>query len=239
MTKNIEASIKDRLLNIAKSEGINFNQILLLYFHERLLYRLSKSKYKSNFFLKGGILILSSTDFKTRPTKDIDFLAQNISNDPADIKNVFQKICQIKCNDGVEFDPQSITAEVITEGAEYEGIRINITSYLGSARKKLQLDIGFGDAIVPNPQKLDYPGLLDLKRPKINAYSLESVIAEKFESMLSLSLINSRMKDFYDIYTIANSKPFDGRVLQEAITTTIQKRGAPLEKDPVKIHRRR
>ena len=227
------ASVKARLLNIAKKEKINFNQVLLLYFQERLLYRLSVSTYKEKFYLKGGLLILSLTDFKTRPTKDMDFLASGISNDVDYIKDIFYQICKIKVNDGVTYNSQTIKAEIINEAADYEGVRLKIKSFLGSAEKLLQLDIGFNDTIIPKPRTLDYPVFLDHKNPVINTYSLESVIAEKFEAMLRLSNINSRMKDFYDIFIISDSETFDGRVLQTAIFTTLQKRGTPIEKKPV------
>jgi len=231
--KNIEASVKARLKNIAKDKNINFNQILLLYFQERLLYRLSISNYKENFFLKGGLLILSLTEFKTRPTKDIDFLACGVSNYIGNIEEFFREICNVQVNDGVTFDSESIVAERIAEGADYRGVRINVKSYLGNARRKLQLDIGFNDIIIPKPQKMNYPVFLnDQKRPKIKTYSLESVIAEKFEAMLRLSFINSRMKDFYDIYIISEIRNFDGMILKEAISRTIHKRKTPLEKNP-------
>ncbi len=231
--KNMAASVRARLKNIAKEENINFNQILLLYFQERLLYRMSISSYKNKFFLKGGLLILSLTEFKTRPTKDMDFLACGVSNDLEDIEDLFRKVCDIKVNDGVIFASDTIAAERITEGAEYQGIRIKVKSFLGNARRMLQLDIGFSDIIVPKPQTMHYPVFLDdQKRPKIKTYSLESVIAEKFEAMLRLSTINSRMKDFYDIFIISDIKDFDGRVLQEAIFSTLQKRGTPLEANP-------
>jgi predicted nucleotidyltransferase component of viral defense system len=231
--KNIEASVKARLKNIAKDENINFNQILLLYFQERLLYRVSISNYKENFFLKGGLLILSLTEFKTRPTKDIDFLACGVSNDISDIEELFREICNIQVNDGVTFDSESIVAERIAEGADYRGVRIKVKSYLGNARRKLQLDIGFSDIIIPKPQKMKYPIFLnDQERPKIKTYSLESVIAEKFEAMLRLSFINSRMKDFYDIYIVSEIRNFDGMILKEAIFSTLQKRKTPLEKNP-------
>ena len=231
--KNMAASVKARLKNISEEENINFNQILLLYFQERLLYRISISSYKNKFFLKGGLLILSMTEFKTRPTKDMDFLARGVSNDINDIEDLFRRICDIKVNDGVTFASDTIVTERITEGAEYQGVRIKVKSFLGNARRMLQLDIGFSDIIVPKPQIMDYPVFLeDQKSPKIKTYSLESVIAEKFEAMLRLSTINSRMKDFYDIYIISEIKDFDGRVLQEAIFSTLQKRGTPLEANP-------
>jgi predicted nucleotidyltransferase component of viral defense system len=231
--KNIEASVKARLKNIAKDENINFNQILLLYFQERLLYRISISNYKEKFFLKGGLLILSLNNFKTRPTKDIDFLACGVSNDIDDIKNIFHEISNIKVNDGVNFDSDSIETEKIAEGADYQGVRIKVKGYLGNARRKLQLDIGFSDVIIPKPQQMKYPILLnDQKRPKIKTYSLESVIAEKFEAMLRLSFLNSRMKDFYDIFVISEIRDFNGRILKKALFRTLQKRKTPIEENP-------
>ena len=231
--KNMAASVRARLLNLAKKENINFNQILLLYMQERLLYRLSVSKYKNKFFLKGGVLILSVTNFKTRPTKDLDFLVKNISNDLDYIQNIFKEICKIECNDGVSFNSDNIKVENITEGAEYEGVRIKIETFLGDARKLLQLDLGFGDVITPKSKNLEYPVLLNQETPEINAYSLESVIAEKFEAMIKLSMINSRMKDFYDLYIISENNSFDGRVLQEAIFNTLQRRATSLKKNPL------
>ena len=229
--KNMAASVRQRLYNIAKKEKINFDLILLLFMQERLLYRLSISQYNFKFILKGGLLILSKTDIKTRPTRDIDFLGQDVSNDIGEIKSIIKKISQINVNDGVVYDPESITVERITEGADYEGVRIKINSFLGNARKRLQLDIGFGDVIVPKMKEIIYPGLLDFDYPKLNSYTYESVIAEKFEIMLRLSLINSRMKDFYDIYLLSAVESFDGRILQEAIFSTFERRGTPLKKD--------
>jgi len=208
--KNIEASVKRRLYNLANKEKLNFDFVLLLFMQERLLYRLSISKYNRKFILKGGLLILAATNFKTRPTRDIDFLAQNVNN-----------------------DRESITVKKILEAGDYEGVRIKLNSYLGNSRKILQLDIGFGDAIVPNSIVLDYPVLLDFGIPKINVYSFESVIAEKFEAMLRISLTTSRMKDFYDIYLLSDIKSFDGKVLQKAILSTLQRRETPLERKHV------
>ncbi len=231
--KNIAASVKARLKNIAKEENINFNQILLLYFQERLLYRLSISNYNENFILKGGLLILSLNEFKTRPTKDIDFLAYGLSNDIDNIIKFFREITNIKVNDGVTFDSDTIVAERIVEGTDDPGIRIKVKGYLGNARRKLQLDIGFNDVITPKPQQMKYPILLtDQKTPKIKTYSLETVIAEKFETMIRLSYLNSRMKDFYDIFTISEIRDFNGRILKKAISKTLQKRKTPIEEDP-------
>lgn len=230
--KNIPASVGERLKNIAKQSGKTFDFILLLYFQERLLYRLSISHYRDQFVLKGGLFLFSLTQFKSRPTKDIDFLARQISNDIQYIKTAFESICALATEeDGVEFDVKGITAERIKEGADYEGIRIKIPAALGKIKKQLQLDIGFGDVVIPKPQEMQYPTLLNMKPPEIRVYSTYSVIAEKFEAMISLSVVNSRMKDFYDVFTLLSTENFDGRVLWEAIFETFQRRRTNLEKE--------
>ncbi len=231
--KNVGSSVKGRLSNIAEKENMSFDLLLMLYMQERLLYRLSVSEYAEKFILKGGLLLYSVTDFKGRPTKDIDFLARHISNDISIMKDCFEKICRIKCNDGVIFDAESIVIERITEGADYQGIRVKLNGYIVKSKKRLQLDIGFGDVVVPKPIMMEYPVLLSMDAPKIKVYSIESVIAEKFEAMISLSTLNSRMKDFYDIYLLSNMKSFDGRTLQEAISETFQKRGTVIERDNI------
>ena len=222
--KNMEASVRARLLNIARAEKLNYDFILLMYMQERLLYRLSISDYNDFFILKGGLLILSVLNIKTRPTRDIDFLAISIPNNLDRVRLIFKEIAEIKINDGVKYDPESVKVEKITEGADYDGIRVKIKTYIGSAEKNIQIDLGFGDVVVPDEVKMDYPGLLDFNKPNIKAYSLETVIAEKFEAILSLSLINSRMKDFYDIYILSKEKDFIGRVLSKAIKATIENR---------------
>jgi len=212
--KNIVASVRARLSNVSKKEQRSFDSLLLLYMLERLLYRLSLSQYVEKFVLKGGLLMFILTDFKGRPTKDMDLLAQQVSNDMNDIKEVFRKICKVDCeDDGLVFDEESVTVEEIKKDTEYQGVRVNIICYLENAKKTLQLDIGFGDIVIPKPQFMECPTLLDMKAPNIKVYSLESVISEKFHAMITLSVVNSRMKNFYDIYTLLNSKSFDGRKL--------------------------
>jgi len=222
--RNMAASVRASLLNIARAEKLNYDFILLMYMQERLLYRLSISEYKNIFILKGGLLILSTLNIKTRPTRDIDFLARDIPNNLDRVSFIFKEIAEIDINDGVEYDPESVEVEKITEGANYDGIRVKIKAYIGSAEKNIQIVLGFGDVVVPDEIKMDYPSLLDFKKPNIKAYSLETVIAEKFEAILSLSLINSRMKDFYDIYILSKEKDFNGRVLSKAIKATIENR---------------
>ncbi len=232
--RNMAASVRDRLLNIAKQEKLNYDFILLMFMQERFLYRLSISDYKDIFILKGGLIILSALNIKTRPTRDIDFLARNVSNDLEKSRIIFKEIAEIDINDGVKYDPESVEVERITEGADYNGIRVKVKAYIGSAKKNLQIDLGFGDTVVPDEILINYPGLLDFDPPNIKVYPLETVIAEKFESILSLSLINSRMKDFYDIYILSKEKNFSGEILFEAIKATLNNRKTNVkEKHPV------
>jgi predicted nucleotidyltransferase component of viral defense system len=179
--KNMAASVRGRLSNAARKENKPFDSLLLLYMIERLLYRVSLSQYVGNFVLKGGLLMYILTDFKGRPTKDIDFLADQISNDMNNIKEIFHKVCKVGCeDDGLIFDEDTITVEEIKKDADYQGVRVNIICYLGNAKKTLQLDIGFGDIVVPKPHYMECPTLLKMKAPNIKVYSLESVISEKF-----------------------------------------------------------
>lgn len=232
--KNITASVRSRLSNTAKKEQRPFDSLLLLYMLERLLYRLSLSEYAEKFVLKGGLLMFILTDFKGRPTKDMDLLAQQISNDMNYIKEVFCKICIVDCeDDGLMYDKESVTVEEIKKDADYQGVRVNIICYLGNARKTLQLDIGFGDIVIPKPEFMECPTILDMKAPNIKVYSLESIISEKFHAMIVLSVANSRMKDFYDIFTLLTKNRFDGRKLQEAVFETLQRRHTNLEKEIV------
>ena len=228
--RNMDASVKARLKNIAKEYNKTFNLILQLYMQERLLYRLSVSEYKDNFILKGGLFLFSMTGFTGRPTRDIDFLAYQISNDMESIKEIFKNICKIEYNDSVVFDSNSVLVEEIKKEAEHGGIRVKLTGYLGKAKEMLWVDIGFNDIVVPEVITADYPVLLDMDYPKIKMYSFESVIAEKFEAIISLGELNSRMKDFYDIFVLLSEKKFDKEVLQRAIVETFKRRGTDIQK---------
>jgi len=232
MSKNNAASIRAKLKNIADKERKPFDFILMLYFVERLLLRLSMSRYADHFVLKGGLLLYLIMDEKARATKDIDLLAKEIANNLDALRDIFSEISVIPSDDAVTYDSDSITTERIKEDADYEGVRIKITAHLGNMRKSLQFDIGFGDVVVPKPETLEYPTLLNMDRPVIKAYSKESVIAEKFEAMLYLAELNSRMKDFYDIYSLCTGFDFDGRVLYEAVLQTITRRGTHTPKEP-------
>ena len=225
-------SVKARLRQLSKSESKPFDYLMMHYFVERLLYRLSVSDYADNFILKGGLLLYTILENDARATRDVDFLARRLNNAPVELISVFRDICAIEADDAVRFDLASIIAERIKEGAEYEGVRVKVTGYLDKSRHVMQFDVGFGDVVVPMPITIDYPSLLDMERPRIQAYSQESVIAEKFEAMIALAEVNSRMKDFYDVYMLSRLFGFDGTVLIEAVRQTLEHRMTPLSAAP-------
>ena len=233
--KNLPASIRAKLYEISKQENIEFQVILTLYLQERLLYRLSKSKHFGKFVIKGGLFLFGIDLELGRPTRDIDFLGKALPCDLELINSIVVEIASTKVeDDGVRFDVNSVRTEKIKEDADYEGVRIKIDGYLEKARVPLQIDVGFGDVVVPDIIEMDFPVILDLNEPPvIKAYSLESVLAEKLEAAVKLSLANSRMKDFYDIYVISKQKDFDGTVLFEAIKATFEKRLTPFERKTI------
>ena len=199
--------------------------MIIRYFQERLLYRLSISEFNDNFCLKGGVLLYFLDQNKSRPTIDIDFLAIKTDNDQNYVKYIFSEICGIEYkNDAVTFDYQDITVTEITKQANYNGIRINITGKLDTIKQRIQIDIGFGDIVYPKPLIVNYPVILEMKQPKIQVYSIYSAIAEKFEAMIELSEANSRMKDFYDVYTLLLNNKIDKTELENAIKITFRTR---------------
>jgi len=229
MIKNIEASIRDRLLNIAKASKRDFNAVLLQYFQERFLYRLSVSSYSDNLILKGALLFVVNKIPLERPTKDIDFLGSHFSNNTENVRNAIKSIISIQADDGVTFDPNSITIDTITEESKYRGYRVNFFGQLGQARKRLQLDIGFGDKIVPEAYQIEFPTFLDLSVPKIKVYSIESAMAEKLEAITIFNYLTSRLKDFYDIWYLSHRYEFKSELLREAILTTFDNRNTNIE----------
>jgi predicted nucleotidyltransferase component of viral defense system len=231
--KNKQVSIKARLMNIARADDIDFDALLLRYFQERFLYRLSISKFSDYLVLKGGLLLICLKIPMFRPTKDIDFLAKQVKNDPVELKNVFRAIVEISCDDGVKFNTSSVTSECIKENTDYGGIRLKVDATLGQAKKRLQMDIGFGDIIIPGAKLMDFPTLLEEKPLKLKVYSIESIISEKFETMIKLAIINSRMKDFYDVYSLSLICNFQGNKLKKAIKSTFQRRKTPLSDNPL------
>lgn len=224
--KNVAKSVRAKLLNIRDSvPGTEYMQILLRYIQERMLYRLSMSQYRDNFCLKGSALLFAYEKFKARPTKDIDFLGDKISRDKETIRKAFREICAIQCpEDGLMFDngENDIKVEDISLDKEYNGITVTVTAHLDTIVQPFSMDIGFGDIVVPEPQELDYPLLLDdMPEVSINAYSLATVVAEKFQTMIDRALANSRMKDFYDVYSILSSESARVKVNEETLSEAI------------------
>lgn len=233
MTKEIGKSIRAKLLNLAKAERQDYMKVLVRYLHERMLFRISASPYKSNFLLKGSSLLFALDGFKTRPTIDIDLLGERISNDQEMLHEVFLKICQIECpDDGVTFDAQTLHLEAIAVEKKYPGTCVKVTAHLDSIIQQISIDIGFGDVVTPYPLILDYPLLLPtVSAVEIYAYSLETLIAEKFHTMVERDEGNSRMKDFFDIYQLFTYHEIDHRILEEAIASTFRNRGTTYRKD--------
>ena len=223
--KNLILSIQGKLRQLAQLDGKNYQLILIRYFQERLIYRLSVSNYQENFCLKGGALLYALEQEKSRPTLDIDLLGLKMSAEHAYLINVFIEICKIHDEqDGVIFNKSSLTATEITKEGKYSGVRVKVEAQLGNIRQNLQIDIGFGDIIIPKPILMVYPTLLEMNMPHIWAYSIESVIAEKFEAMIDLAETNSRMKDFYDVFQLLQSSNIQVEILNEAIVQTFRRR---------------
>lgn len=224
--KNHAKSVKTRLLNLMNTSGYKYMYLLARYFNERLLYRVSVSQYKDNFLLKGGSLLYAFNGLETRPTIDIDFMAQRISRDRSHLENVFREILSITCEeDGVTFDVEAMRSEPITIDKDYPGTRFFVTAHMDTIVYPMSLDIGFGDVVTPSPVNVDFPLLLgDIPAINIKAYSLETVVAEKFHAMVDRDVTNSRMKDFFDCYQILTTKSLDDRQLFEAIKATFNNR---------------
>lgn len=230
MAKNVAASIRQKLLNKSISDNRPFNETLQYYAMERFLYRLSQSKHVNRFVLKGALMLQVWESSQYRPTMDIDMLGKTSNQIEPIIQQVKDIIGVTVESDGIEFSTQSITAERIKEDADYEGVRVSFEGTLNSAKIPMQIDIGFGDKVHPQPTKSDMPTILELPKPHILCYSKESAIAEKFEAMVKLGEINSRMKDFYDIWLLSRQFDFKGDDLAKAITLTFNQRKTDIPK---------
>lgn len=221
---NVAHSVRDRLLSIARRDGIDFNFILSRYAVERFLYRLAKSEHRDRFILKGAMLFAVWTHRPHRPTRDLDLLGLGDLSE-ASVRGIFQSVFEEPVEpDGLAFDPESIAVSEIRAEEEYQGRRVKALARLGTAKVFLQVDIGIGDAVTPPPEEVTFPVLLDMPAPKLRAYARETVIAEKLQAMAALGMLNSRMKDLYDIWTMAQQFEFDGSVLAEAIRATLDRR---------------
>jgi predicted nucleotidyltransferase component of viral defense system len=228
--KDLGASVRARLMNIARKTKRDFDALLLQYFQERYLYRLSISPFRLVFVLKGALLFLVYEMPFLRPTKDVDFLVRSKSKDKSVLKAMIQDIARIEVEDGVTFFPESVSLERIMEDADYEGMRVKINGSLDRAIKILQIDMAFGDVLVPGPVEMEFPLLLDDQpAPRLKVYSKESTIAEKFQSLVKLNILTSRMKDVYDILFLASHQAFDRDLLHKAIMKTFERRETPIE----------
>lgn len=223
--ESVVQSIHDRLKNKARERGESFNFVLIRFGLERLIYRLSQSKFKNRFVLKGALLFEVWSEVPHRSTKDIDLSASGVKS-PAKFERIFKEVCATESNseDGLIFIQDSVSGEYIRSEHAYGGVRIRLTATLGDAKIPLQIDIGIGDIIVPKPEEIEYPSLLGMTTARIRAYHQETTIAEKFHAMVNLGIANSRMKDYYDIYYLTNEFSIDGKSLKSAIKATFQGR---------------
>jgi predicted nucleotidyltransferase component of viral defense system len=228
--KNPAASVRARLLNLAQSMGEDYQRVLVRYAIERFLYRLGRSRYRDKFAIKGATLFTLWTGQTPRPTKDLDLLGWGISA-IRDVETTIRAICAIPGDDGILFDAESVEGEPIKEDDEYDGVRVTFRADLAGARIPMQVDIGFGDAVYPEPEFALFPVLLPMDAPLIRAYPREASIAEKFNAMVTLDIRNSRMKDFYDIWFMANTWNFDMSLLRGAILASFERRGVPIPQD--------
>lgn len=235
MTKNVAASVHQRLLNRARAEGRPFNELLQYFAMERFLYRLGCSPYRDHFVLKGALMFIVWQVPFPRPTRDIDLLAR-MDNAVQHVTTALRDICEVSVpDDGLRFAGETAVGERIMEAADYAGVRVRFTAFLGKARIPMQVDVGFGDPVTPNPSVIRWPTLLDFPAPELQGYSRESTIAEKVQIMVRLGEINSRMKDFFDVWLLAARGSFEGETLARAIQATFQQRGTVIPASPVAL----
>ncbi|NMC54162.1 MAG: nucleotidyl transferase AbiEii/AbiGii toxin family protein [Chloroflexi bacterium] len=229
---NTSASIHQRILNKAVSEHRPFNELLQYYAIERFLYRLGESPYCNQFILKGALVFLAWQAPLTRPTRDMDFLAYT-NNSVENLAKIVQEVCTQPVEaDGMVFDSTSVQGEIIKEEADYQGVRVIFLGLLGKAQIHMRLDVGFADVVTPSPDEIELPTILDhMSKPCIRAYPPETVIAEKFQAMIALGMMNSRMKDFYDIWFMAQTMEFDFCLLRQAIMNTFDRRKTAIPRE--------
>lgn len=230
MTKrDLAASVRQRLLNQAHAQNRPFPELLQYYAMERFLYRLMQSAHASKFVLKGALLLVAWRAPLSRSTVDIDLLGRT-SNELEAIRRIITEICELEVlPDGLAFDPKSVRTLRIKEDADYEGVRVQFRAAIAGARIPMQIDIGFGDVIVPGAVRIEYPTLLEFPAPVLQAYSKETVIAEKLEALTALGTLNSRMKDFFDLWALSRLYPFESATLVQAIAATFRNRSTPIQ----------
>lgn len=233
--RDLSKSVHTRLLALAKQTGRPFNEVLQLYAMERFLYRLSRSSHSASFVLKGGLMLRVWKAPVTRPTKDVDLLGRT-ANTVVNLVSIVRQVCEATVEpDGMQFDPASAIGTTINEDAEYNGVRVKFSGLLGVARVTMQIDVGFGDAVVPGPVDIEVPTLLDFPPPKLLGYQRDTAIAEKFHAMVVLGTINGRMRDFYDVWLLARTFAFEGEQLSSAVKATFAARMTALDAEPVAL----
>lgn len=217
---NVAASVRARLLNKAKQDGQDFNLVLTRYAIERVLYRISISNHRDQFLLKGALLFNLWFDIPHRPTHDADLLGFG-SAELSQVQAVFKEICSIDVADGMVFLPDTVGVAEIRKDAKYAGVRVTLRGLLDGARCPIQVDVGFGDAVTPGPEDAVYPVILtEFEAPRLRVYPRYTVVAEKFHALATRGIINSRMKDYFDLWVLAGHTDFDGKVLAQAILAT-------------------
>ncbi len=225
---NIVASIHQRLLNLARASDRPFNELLQYFAIERFLYRFSLSHYNEQFVLRGAQMLRAWEAPLARPTMDIDMLGGQTANTIENLERIVRECCAVEADDGVLFDTSSVRGEAINKDTEYQGMRVRVQGTLGKIKLNVQIDFGFGDVVVPKPVPTELPQLLDLGAPRLLGYTPESAIAEKFQAMIALDIANTRIKDFYDIWSLSRVREFDGVTLAAAISATFSRRSTPL-----------
>lgn len=233
MTKrNLGASVRDRLLNQARAQVRPFQELLQYYAMERFLYRLSRSRHAKQFVLKGALLLSAWRTPISRSTMDIDLLGRT-ENELDHIRSIVAEMCDIETEaDGIQFDAKSVEVGRIKEDAECEGVRVRFRATLAGARVPMQIDIGFGDVITPGAIEIEYPTLLEFPAPLLQAYPKETVVAEKLEALTALEMLNSRMKDYFDLWALSRLYRFEGPTLVNSIKATFTRRSRNVEADP-------
>jgi hypothetical protein len=225
---NVAASVRARLLNVAKAQGVDFNQVLVRFALERILYRMAQSTHADRFVLKGALLFTLWYDMPHRATRDADLLGFGPS-DLDSVALVFRDIAAVTVDDGIVFDPALVMVEEIRKEAGYGGVRVIVAGDLARARCKTQIDVGFGDAVTPAPEDSVYPVLLDdLPAPRLRTYPKHTVIAEKLHAIALLGMTNSRLKDYFDLSVLLEREALDSDLLAQAIKATFQRRGMPI-----------
>ena len=224
--RNIAASVRARLLNKARAKKLDFNLLLTRYALERMLYRLSISGQRDQFLLKGALLFDLWFDVPHRPTHDADLLGFGSAEIPH-LENLFREISQIEGDDGIVFQTDTVISAEIRKDANYTGVRVTLMGLLNGARCPIQIDIGFGDAVTPGPEEARYPVILDdMPPPCLRVYPRYTVVAEKLEAMVTLGMLNSRLKDYFDLWILARHSDFEGATLCRAIQATLERREA-------------